>query len=238
MVASGSAKYIQSCLRLSSRRGHASGMWIQGSRSQPARFEEQDLGVLVLGQPVRQRAAGRAGADDDDVVASPGHYATLSGLCCAIKQPAEPFAGLARHLCARRIAGRKLVAPMVWLASIYDGDGMGHVAGGAALGRQAGVGGRIPGAFDELDRFLGVGAGEHRPQQVLEIGDVDILIDHDDVFRRVGGGAALRGDVAGLHRMTGIFLPDRDTVQHARAADLVAPHLLPPPAPPRWSCSA
>ena len=35
VAASGSAKYIQSCLRLASSRGQPSGILIHGSRSQP-----------------------------------------------------------------------------------------------------------------------------------------------------------------------------------------------------------
>ena len=60
---------------------------------------------------------------------------------------------------------------------------------------------------------------------MIEVGDVDIVVDHDDIFRRIGRGAALRRDVPGLHRVAGIALLDRDAVEHARAADLVAPYL-------------
>ena len=37
-------------------------------RVAPARFQQQDFSVLVLGQAVRQHASGRAGADNDVVV--------------------------------------------------------------------------------------------------------------------------------------------------------------------------
>ena len=43
MVASGSAKYIQSCLRFRSKCGHAKGMWIKGSRSQPPASRSRTL---------------------------------------------------------------------------------------------------------------------------------------------------------------------------------------------------
>jgi hypothetical protein len=105
-------------------------------------------------------------------------------------------------------------------------DRMRHVACGAPPGRQRGVGRRIPGAVDELDRLRRISAGRHRPQQMIEIGNVDVVVDHDDIFRCIGGCTALRGDMAGLHGVAGIALGDRDAVKQPRAADLVTPHLL------------
>ncbi len=70
-----------------------------------------------------------------------------------------------------------------------------------------------------------VGARQHRPEELVEIGHVDIVIDDDDIFAGIGRGAALRGDMARLNRMAGVALLDRDAVQEARAADLVAPDL-------------
>src|SRR5262249_23629185 len=86
----------------------------------------------------------------------------------AFKQPTKLLFGAAGDLRARRIGGRKLVAPMVGLAGIDDGDRMGHVAGGALFRREARIGRRVPRPLDELDRFLRVGPGEHRPDQMLE----------------------------------------------------------------------
>ncbi len=155
-----------------------------------------------------------------------GHPATLWPLPLAVEQPAELLARLARHLGRWCVGGRKLLAPVPGLAGVDERHGMRHVADRAPLGGQRGIGARVPRARDELDRFLGIGAREHRPKQVIEIGDVDIVVDHHDVFRGIGGGAALRCDVRGLHRVARIALRDRERVQHARAADLVAPHLL------------
>src|SRR5919109_2839105 len=59
---------------------------------------------------------------------------------------------------------------------------------------------------------------------MVEIGHVHVVVDHDDILRRVGGGATLGGDMRDLHRMAGIALCDGYPVQHARAADLMAPH--------------
>ena len=53
---------------------------------------------------------------------------------------------------------------------------------------------------------------------MIEIGDVDIVVDDHDIFRRIGRRAALRGDVPGLHRMTRIALRDRHAVQAAHIA--------------------
>ena len=56
-----------------------------------AGFEEQHARALILGQPVRQRAAGGTGADDDDVVAlAVRHDATRLRKTVARRQPACP----------------------------------------------------------------------------------------------------------------------------------------------------
>src|ERR1051325_2293519 len=111
---SGSQKYIQSCRRLSRSRGQPSGMWIHGSRSHPpARLEKQVFSSLTPAQPVGQRAAGRAGADDDVVVALDTRHEdftrsegeTLRFL--PAQQPAELFPCLAHDLGARSVAGWK-----------------------------------------------------------------------------------------------------------------------------------
>jgi hypothetical protein len=52
------------------------------------------------------------------------------------------------------------------------------VAGLAALRRDRGIGARIPRAADELDRLRWISAGDHRPQHVVEIGDVDVVVAH------------------------------------------------------------
>jgi hypothetical protein len=42
-------------------------MWIHGLRSFPPRFQQKHARCAVGGQTVRQHAAGRTGADDDEV---------------------------------------------------------------------------------------------------------------------------------------------------------------------------
>src|SRR6478735_9506728 len=63
---------------------------------------------------------------------------------------------------------------------------------------------------------------------MVEAGYVHIVVDHHDIFRGVGRRAALGGDVRRLYRVPGIALGDRERVQHARAADLMAPDGLDP----------
>src|SRR5262249_3735111 len=139
---------------------------------------------------------------------------------------AELLARLAGNFRARRVRGRELLAPVPGLAGIDQRDRVGDVAGLAPLGRDRGIGIRVPRTGDELDRLLGIGAGDHRPQHVVEIGQVDVVIADHDIFRGVGRTAALGSDVRGLHRVARIALRDRHRVQHARGADLVAPHLI------------
>src|SRR5262249_4826164 len=85
----------------------------------------------------------------------------------AVKQPAEFFARSASDLRARRVGGRKLVAPVKRLAGVDQRHRMRHVADRAPLRRQRGIGAGIPRASDELDRFLRIGAREHGPQQMV-----------------------------------------------------------------------
>src|SRR5262249_58935669 len=87
----------------------------------------------------------------------------------AVEQPAEFFARFAGDLRARRVGGGKLVAPVKRLAGVDQRHRMRHVADGAPLRRQRGVGARIPRAGNELNRFLGIGTREHGPQQMVEI---------------------------------------------------------------------
>src|SRR5579864_4011747 len=83
----------------------------------------------------------------------------------AVEQPAKALTRLARDFGAWRVRGRKVVAPVKGAARIDDRDRMRHVARGALLGRQTWIGRRIPGAGNELNRFLGIGTGEHGPEQ-------------------------------------------------------------------------
>ena len=79
MPASGSVKYIQSCMRRVSMRAPAERDVDPGIAIPAAGFEHEHRNV-VLGEPVGERAAGRTGADDDEVVARRASHALPAGL--------------------------------------------------------------------------------------------------------------------------------------------------------------
>ncbi len=98
-----------------------------------------------------------------------------------------------------------------------------------ALRRSGGIAGSALESHDplmnwiELDR---IGARDHGPEHVIEIGHIDVVVAYHDILRRIGRAAALRGNVGGLHRVARIALCDRHGMQHAGAADFVTPHLI------------
>ena len=64
-----------------------------------------------------------------------------------------------------------------------------------------GSSGPAPGALDDVDRLLGIGPRAHRPDHVVQVGHVHVLVDDDDVAAEVGARVAHRRDVAGLARV-------------------------------------
>src|SRR5512132_806913 len=95
----------------------------------------------------------------------------------ALEQVAEPLlrdpallrAGLA-HL-------GELVAPMPGTAGVDDRPAVGEVAGRLALRLDARIERRRPGVTDDVDRGGGVRTREHGPDELFEIGDVDVVVD-------------------------------------------------------------
>ncbi len=61
---------------------------------------------------------------------------------------------------------------------------------------------------------------------MIQVGDVNIVVNHNDILRSISRRAALGSHVADLHGVSWIFLLDRDAMKHPGSADFVAPHLL------------
>src|SRR6476646_5924785 len=141
----------------------------------------------------------------------------------APEQMAEPLLREPALFRAGRAHRRELVAPVPGAAGVDDRPAVGEVAGRLALRLDAGIERRRPGVADDVDRGGGVWAGDQGPYQLLEIGDVDVVVDHDHVSPAIGTDMAHGGDMAGLLGMAGIALVDRDREEEPRVADLVRP---------------
>src|SRR3954469_19850050 len=141
----------------------------------------------------------------------------------ALEQMAEPLLRDPALLGAGRAHLRELVAPVPGAAGVDDRSAVGEVTGRLALGLDARIERRRPGVADDVDRGGRVRAREQGPHQLLEIGDVDVVVDHDHVSPAIGTDMAHGGDMAGLLGMAGIALVDRDREQQPRVADLMRP---------------
>ena len=51
-----------------------------------------------------------------------------------------------------------------------------------------------PSAPQNIDRRRGVGTRRHRPKHFIDIGDIDVLVNDDNVASQIGAGVALAGD--------------------------------------------
>ena len=85
---------------------------------------------------------------------------------------------------------------------------------------------RAPAAAQDLDALARIEARAHRPDHLVHVGGIDVVVDHDDEAVGVGAGVALRGDQPGLLGVAGVHLLDRDGEPEPAAAGLVRPHAL------------
>ncbi len=141
-------------------------------------------------------------------------------LCQQIAEalPREP-----RGLGRRCIDLGKLVAPVPRAASVDDGAAIGEVALRLALGLDARVERRRPSIMDDVDRGRGIGSGEHRPDQLLEVRHIDVVVGDDHVATCIGTRVAHGGDVSRLDGVPRVALLDRDAEQQPCGADFVRP---------------
>src|SRR5690606_18912108 len=91
----------------------------------------------------------------------------------------------------------------------------------ARLDGRVEVAARGPGQY--LHIALGVVAGAHRPDDLLQVGDVDIVIDHDDDAVEIRTLPALAGYQRRLFGVPGVPLLDGDHVEQSATADAVRP---------------
>ena len=108
-------------------------------------------------------------------------------------------------------------------AGVDHRPAVGVVAHRLALRLDTRIKRRRPGVADDVDGRGGVRAREQRPNELLEIGHVDIVVDHDHVAPAIGADVAHGRDMAGLFGVAGITLVDRDREQEPGVADLMRP---------------
>ena len=83
---------------------------------------------------------------------------------------------------------------------------------------------RRQGLADEIDILRWIAARAHSPHDFKKIGGIDIVVHHYDKPSQIRSRLAARREHPCLPRVPRIGLPDRDHVEHARAARFVAPH--------------
>src|SRR5258705_12952771 len=125
----------------------------------------------------------------------------------------EKFAPIAGDFVFQRAAGAadlgKLFLPLV------GPSGIDHRARAVAdpIARNARVERPAPCAAQDLDRLNWIGAATERPEKFFRIGNVHVVVDYDDVAAKIRARAALARNHAGLTRMTGVTLLDRNNGQ-------------------------
>ena len=81
-----------------------------------------------------------------------------------------------------------------------------------------------PAAAQGLHALARIEPRAHRPDHLVHVGWIDVVVDHDDEAVGVGAGVALRGDQPRLFGVAGILLLDRDGEPQPAAAGRMRPH--------------
>src|SRR5439155_5931032 len=138
------------------------------------------------------------------------------------EQVAELLFRLLFHFRARCIHWRKVGAPLEGPGGVDDGPR----AVALAILRDPRVERSAPCALDDVDRFDRIRARAHRPDDVVQVHHVDIVVHHDHIAAEIRTRVHGRRKVTDLARVAGVALLDADRVEETRAADLVTPDAL------------
>ena len=84
----------------------------------------------------------------------------------------------------------------------------------------------VPGLAQEFDRVGGARARRHRPEHLMDVGGIDIVVDDDDVFPEQRGAAALRRQRHHLRGMSRIHLLDGNDGERAGGGFVYRPHAV------------
>src|SRR5262245_44950076 len=143
----------------------------------------------------------------------------------------ESFWQIFSPFCAQAIVKRlactgdlwkRLLSPE-WDASIDHDAGIAAVVLSVVAHR---VERRTPAPMNDIDLIARIAARAHRPDYVVEVGRIDVIVDHDGPAVVVGARMAMRGDHGGLLGMAAVERLDRDHEQEPAAAGFVRPHAL------------
>src|SRR5262245_6987825 len=152
------------------------------------------------------------------------YFVTLcvsSWIVSLLVQNLAPFLfSRAAHRRTRFGHGRKLAQPLVRPARVNDRARTVTLPGlrNDRIERAA------PTAADDLDVFRRIRARRQRPEHVIRVRHINVIINDDHVTSEITAGVAVGRDHPGLTRVARITLLDRNNRQQARAARFVAPH--------------
>ena len=108
--------------------------------------------------------------------------------------------------------GRKSFAPLKRPAGVDD-----HARAEAlSFSRNDRIERAAPAASKNFRRIYRIGPAAHRPEHIVDVVGVDIVVDDNDVSAQIRCALALAGNKASLARMSGITLANRDTVKKRR----------------------
>jgi len=85
---------------------------------------------------------------------------------------------------------------------------------------------RTPAPVNDVDLIAWIAARAHRPNHVVEVGRIDVIVDHDGPAVVVGASMAMRGHHAGLLGMAAVKRLDRDHEHEPTATGFMRPHPL------------
>ena len=108
-----------------------------------------------------------------------------------LRQPGLPlFRKLSARLIADRASRRKFIAPLPWPNCLDD-----HARIVALLSRlDDRVERATPGAAQNIHRCCRVGPSRYGPKHFVRVGDIDVIIDDDNVPTEIRTRVALTGD--------------------------------------------
>src|SRR4030081_735331 len=130
-------------------------------------------------------------------------------LATALQDPAPPLARNPLLFGRRSDRGRKLLLPLPWTRRVDDEAAVKTLLAG--LNRR--IERSAPRAMDDVQAALGIRARAHGPHDLVQVGDVDVLVDDDGDAAEIGARTALASDVARLTRVARVALLDRHHVE-------------------------
>src|SRR4029077_4679052 len=179
-----------------------------GRADRPQPVERTDLPLHRLCQHHQGRDRGR-----------PGDWRRCRGL--KVRQLVRPLCPHARvELLAGARDGWKRPLSIEWNTSVDDDAGIALVIDVVIAHR---IERRAPAAMDDIDLNTRIAAGAHRPDDVVDVGRIDVLIHDNGPTITVGAGMAMWGAHAGLLGVPAVKLLDGDGQHETATSGFVRP---------------